>query len=110
MLLTAPRLAASTWLKNPTGGPTIFKQLEEQGRQFLANQQKGFRIDREKKIIYLLQVFKFDKKHFDTLGGGALNFILPFLRPEDREFIKKEKLTVEYLDYNWKSNDIKNVN
>jgi len=95
--------------QEPYRGPTLSKQLEEQGRRFLADQQKGLRIDREKKIIYLSQIFKFDKKHFDTLGGGALNFILPFLRVGDREFVKKEKLTIEYLDYNWKSNDIKNA-
>ena len=95
--------------QEPYRGSTLSKQLEEQGRRFLADQQKGLRIDREKKIIYLSQIFKFDKKHFDTLGGGALNFILPFLRVEDREFVKKEKLTVDYLDYNWKSNDVKNA-
>lgn len=95
--------------QEPYRGPMLSKQLEEQGRKFLADQQKGFRIDRGEKIIYLSQVFKFDKKHFDTLGGGALNFILPFLRPEDQEFIRKDKVTAEYLNYNWNSNDIKNA-
>lgn len=60
-------------------------------------------------ILYLSQVFKFDKKHFDELGGGALQFILPFLSPEDREFIGKEKFNLDYLDYNWKLNDLKNA-
>ena len=50
---------------------------------------------------------RYEKKRFDTLGGGAFNFILSFLLPEDRESVKKEKLSLEYLDYNWKSNDIK---
>lgn len=95
--------------QEPYRGPTLSKQLEGQGRKFLADQQKRFRIDQEKKIVYLSQVFKFDKKHFDELAGGAINFILTYLRSEDREFVKKEKLTVEYLDYNWKSNDIKNA-
>lgn len=96
--------------QEPYRGATLLKQFEEQGKQFLADQKKGVRIDRERKIIYLSQVFKFDKKHFDQLGGGALHFILPFLRLEDREFVSKGKLTVEYLDYNWKSDDIKNAN
>jgi hypothetical protein len=95
----------------PYRGGTLIKQLDEQGRQFMADPQKGLRVDRRKKVIYLSQVFKFDQKRFDQLGGGAINFILPFLSPEDREFIRKEKenLTVEYLDYNWKSNDLKNA-
>lgn len=92
----------------PYRGATLFKQLEEQGRRFLADRQKGFRIDRAKKIVYLSQVFKFDKKHFDELGGGALRFILPFLSSEDREFMEKEKFTLTFIDYNWKLNDLKN--
>jgi hypothetical protein len=95
--------------QEPYRGPTLFEQLEEQGRRFLTDQQKGIRIDRKKKIIHLSQVFKFDKKHFDELAGGAINFILPYLRSQDQEFVKKEKLTIEYLDYNWKSNDVKNA-
>jgi hypothetical protein len=95
--------------QEPYRGSTLLKQMEEQGRQFLADQQKGVRIDREKRTIYLSQVFKFDKNHFDELAGGAINFILPYLRSEDREFVKKENVTIEYLDYNWKSNYIKNV-
>lgn len=95
----------------PYRGGTLIKQLDEYGKQFLADPKKGLRIDPPKKTIYLSQVFKFDQKHFDELGGGALNFMLPYLNPEDREFIRKEKenLFVEYLDYNWKSNDIKNA-
>ncbi|MDH4268522.1 MAG: DUF547 domain-containing protein [Deltaproteobacteria bacterium] len=95
----------------PYRGGTLIKQLDEQGKHFLADPQKGLRIARQKKVIYLSQVFKFDQKHFDQLGGGALNFIVPYLSPEDQEFIRREKenLTMEYLDYNWKSNDIKNA-
>ena len=95
----------------PYRGGTLMRQLDEQGKHFLSDPQKGLRVDRQKKVVYLSKVFKFDQKHFDQLGGGALNFILPYLSPENREFIRKEKenLTVEYLDYIWKSNDIKNV-
>jgi len=41
---------------------------------------------------------------------GTLDRSKEYLRSEDQEFAKKEKLTVEYLDYNWKSNDLKNAN
>ena len=95
---------------SPYRGATLPKQLEEQRRIFLSDSQKGLRIDRGKKVIYLSQVFKFDKKHFDSLGGGALNFLSPLLPPGDGEYLKREKVIVEYLEYNWKANDIKNVN
>jgi len=93
----------------PYQGNTLIKQLEEQGKQFLADPQKGFRIDREKKIIYLSQIFKFDQKDFDKLGGGAVNFILPYLSSQDRELVQKEQFSIDYLDYDWKSNDLKNA-
>ena len=94
--------------QEPYRGATLSKQLDEQAREFLGDRQKGLLIDREKKIVHLSQIFKFDKKDFDKLGGGAIHFILPFLRPEDQEFMKKEKVAIEYLDYDWKLNDIKN--
>ncbi len=93
----------------PYRGATLSKQLEEQAREFLGNRQKGLLIDRKKKIVYLSQIFKFDKKDFDKLGGGAIHFILPFLPSEDQEFLKKEKVAVEYLNYDWKLTDIKNA-
>ena len=91
---------------SPYRGSTFSKQLEEQGKKFLSDQKKGLRIDRDKKTIYLSQVFKFDKKRFDSLGGGPLAFVLPFLSFGDQEFVKKEKVAVEYLEHNLKSNDL----
>ncbi len=107
--ITCASVSCVNLRQEPYRGTTLSKQLEEQAAEFLGDRQKGLRIDREKKVIYLSQIFKFDKKDFDKLGGGAVHFILPFLRPEDQEFIKKEKATVEYLNYDWKLNDIKNA-
>jgi len=47
--------------QEPYRGATLSKQLEEQAREFLGDQQKGLRIDRQKKVIYLSQIFKFDR-------------------------------------------------
>lgn len=93
----------------PYRGETLSKQLDEQGREFLGDRKKGLLIDREKKVAYLSQIFKFDKKDFEKIEGGAIHFILPFLRSEDQEFLKKEKVRVEYLNYDWKLNDLKNA-
>ncbi len=95
--------------REPYRGATLSKQLEEQAREFLGDRQKGLVIDRKKRTVYFSQIFKFDKKDFDKLGGGAIHFVLPFLPAEDQEFIKKEKVALEYLNYDWKLNDIKNA-
>jgi hypothetical protein len=93
----------------PYRGETLSARLEEQGRKFLADRREGLRLDREKKTLFLSQVFKFDRKHFEGLGGGTLPFISPFLAQQDRQYLSTEKVTVEYLDYNWRANDIKNA-
>ena len=93
----------------PYRAVVLFKELEEQGRHFLENSKKGMQIDRAGKTVYLSQIFKFDKKHFDSYAGGAIKFILPYLTEQDREFLRSGKFDVEYLDYDWLANDSKNV-
>jgi hypothetical protein len=95
--------------KEPYRAGTLYKDLEDQGRRFLADPKKGMRIDLQENKIYLSQVFKFDKKHFDEYAGGALQFIQPYISDRDREAVRTGTLKLEYLDYDWKANDVKNV-
>lgn len=89
----------------PFRAATLDRQLDEQGRRFLANRAKGMRIDREGNRLFLSQVFKFDKKHFSEYAGGAIPFLLSYLSDEDRSFLQNGKPDIEYLNYNWKAND-----
>ncbi|MBI1921983.1 MAG: DUF547 domain-containing protein [Geobacter sp.] len=93
----------------PYRATNLYRQLEEQGRRLLADQRKGLKVDTQRGTVYLSQIFKFDKKHFDALGGGALSFIKPYVLPEDRESMGRGNLHVEYLDYDWNANDLKNA-
>lgn len=92
----------------PYRATTLFAQLEDQGRKLLADRKKGLVIDRDKKSVLLSQIFKFDKKHFDAVGG-ALAFIKPYLSTADRTAIEAGGLKIDYLDYNWNTNDVKNA-
>ena len=93
----------------PYRATTLYTQLEEQGRLFLADRKKGLLIDRNNKVVSLSQVFKFDKTHFDSLGNGALSFIKPYLPAADRAAIDAGGLKIDYLEYDWKANDTKNA-
>jgi len=93
----------------PFRAETLDRQLEAQGRRFLENQHKGMRIDRKEHKVYLTQVFKFDKKHFDAYAGGAMKFILPYVSEADQKYLRTGTYDVEYLDYDWNVNDLKNV-
>jgi hypothetical protein len=87
----------------------LYKQLEEQGIRFLAEPKKGLFVDRKTHKIYLSQVFKFDKKHFDAYAGGAVRFILPYVSPEVRPLLQSSTYAVAYLDYDWNADDAKSA-
>lgn len=96
-------------LPEPYRAATLFKQLEEQGKKLLADRDKGLLMDRQKKVVYISQIFKFDQKHFDAFAGGAIKFILPYAPPEIPTELKRGDYKVEYLRYDWKANDVKYV-
>jgi hypothetical protein len=91
----------------PYSAARLYEQLDEQVRRFLASQKKGMRIDRKEHKVYLSQVFKFDKKHFDSYAGGAIQYILPYVNDEERRYLQSGKYDVEYLEYDWNVNDLK---
>lgn len=91
----------------PYRAATLFAQLEEQGRKLQTDRKKGMVIDRDRKTVLLSQIFKFDKKHIDALGGGALAFIKPYLSAADRATIDAGGLKLDYLEYDWNANDLK---
>jgi len=93
----------------PYRATTLFSQLEEQGRRLMTDRKKGLLIDRDKKTAYLSQIFKFDKRHFDTFGGGALAFIKPYLSAADRAAMETGGLKLDYLEYDWNANDFKDA-
>lgn len=94
-------------LTEPFRADKLDRQLAEQGKRFLADQNKGMRIDRGKNTVYLSQIFKFDKRHFEEYAGSALKFILPYVPDVDRKYLQSGTYVVEYLDYDWNANDLK---
>ena len=55
-------------------------QLNNQMRSFLANRNKGLRIENGK--LYLSSIFKWFKEDFKS-RGGILSFILPYVAGEE---------------------------
>lgn len=92
----------------PYRAATLFVQLEDQGRKLLLDRKKGLVTDSDKKSVLLSQIFKFDKKRFDAVGG-SLAFIKPYLSKADRAAIEAGALKLDYLEYDWKVNDAKNA-
>lgn len=78
-------------------------QLDDQLRQFLANPDKGLTIDRTKQRVGLSRIFDWFEEDFES-RGGVTKFIARYAPEKDREWLRKGKRDVYYLDYNWDLN------
>ncbi len=103
----------------PYRGAELDRQLDEQVKAFLTD-SRGFRIDRDKGVVYLSAVFKptwrgkefvarygTDKKFKDRLPEtrAVLSFITRYLTPDDVYFLEVENYALAYLNFDWRLND-----
>ncbi len=111
---------SSPFLRNePYYGYKLSEQLEEQTKRFLSS-PLAFRIDRDKKIVYLSAIFqpnwhgneftaKFgtDKKFKDQQPAtrAVLNFITNYISGRDVSFLEVDNYSVKYMKYDWILND-----
>jgi hypothetical protein len=95
----------------------LSSQLDEQTRRYL-QRPKNFRIDREKKRVYLSSLFKWYGKDFVKTYGtsvgfaghndaerAVLNFISNYLAESERRYLRNERYGLKYLDYDWALNE-----
>ncbi len=87
-------------------GANLDSLLKKQASLFLSDRDKGLRIDREKGIVYLSRIFKYDSKNFGKGKSVIIPFILQFVEDEkDRQYLEKGKYRIRFMKYNWKLND-----
>ena len=98
---SCPPLAESVFLPE-----TIEDQLDDVTLKFIADPEK-VRLDRNGNIVYLSKIFKWYETDFTEGYDGIADFLADFLPPEDAEFVLREDVTLQYLDYDWSLNDIK---
>ena len=82
------------------------QQLETQVRAFVNDKSKNH-LDKESRIFYLSSIFKWYKEDFVKNDEKIEAYIARYLNPSDAEFIRNNKVTVKYLDYNWGLNEQK---
>ncbi|MBT3514458.1 MAG: DUF547 domain-containing protein [Nitrospina sp.] len=79
-------------------------QLDLQMRKFLANPNKGMRIEDNKPLkIFLSPIFDWFADDFES-RGGVLNFIKPYVLPEYKSALNNLEYSILYMDYNWSIN------
>jgi hypothetical protein len=96
--ITCPKLIRTAYESE-----TVFKQLEENGRTYLNDSNKN-RLDRENKILYLSEIFKWFKDSFVKKYGSLKETAIYFMNDDDSTFLMNNEVSVKYLKYNWKLN------
>jgi hypothetical protein len=83
---------------------TLKERLDDATFKFIINPEK-VRLDRANGVLYLSKIFDWYKADFEDTHPTMLEFILDYLPHADADFIKREGVTVRYLDYDWTLND-----
>jgi hypothetical protein len=76
------------------------EQLSDQMKRFLQSSEKGMRMDKKKKRVYLSSIFKWFKDDFES-RGGVLKVISNYVSPKAAKELLSPGIDVSYLDYNW---------
>jgi hypothetical protein len=119
LALSQASLSSPQLRNKPYTGPELYKQLDEQAKNFLSS-SRALVIDREKKRVYISAIFdpswygqyfigKYgtDKKFKEQSPSvrAVLNFITNCIPERDISFLQTEYYSVKYINYNWNIND-----
>ena len=77
---------------------TLEQQLDERAKEFINNRDKNY-LDKENGILYLSRIFKWYKGDFTKDSDKLENYIIKYLNGNDAEYIKKNDIKIEYLEY-----------
>lgn len=90
-------------LRKAYDGKTVFRQLEENGVNFLNDPLKN-RLDKKNKILYLSEIFKWFKKYFEERYGSLQQAAQHFMNESDKKFLGENNIEVKFNKYNWQLN------
>jgi hypothetical protein len=95
----------SLW-REPYRAGDIQRQLEGAMLHWLADPQKGMRIDRSEEEIYLSKIFDWFEWDWDEIGGVRA-VLQRYAPPDHRDWLERhgEDADLEYFEYDWSLND-----
>jgi hypothetical protein len=99
--MSCPRLLTEAYRAE-----NLEKQLETQAKFFINDKSKNY-LDRENGILYLSSIFKWFEGDFIKNGGKIEQYIAKYLNADDAAFVRNNKVTIKYLDYDWGLNERK---
>ncbi|MDX1388437.1 MAG: DUF547 domain-containing protein [Acidobacteriota bacterium] len=117
MALVCAAISCPPLRDEPFRGARLEEQFDDQTVRFLADPDR-FRIDRDRKRVYLSPIFDwFGDDFVSKYGGGerfpgrndarraVLEFVVPHLDDGDRALIEGNDFSIDFLDYDWTLNE-----
>lgn len=91
--------------REPFRAERLDAQLDEQARDFLANPEKGLRIDREHEDLWVSRIFDWFANDFGD-ANARMAFFVRHAPEADRAWLEAhaDEMDVRYLDYDWRLN------
>jgi hypothetical protein len=88
-------------------GARLEKQLDEQGRIFLAQTGKN-RWDARTRTLHLSPIFRWFSEDFEKHAGSVTAFVTGFLPEQDRRTLAAAgNVRIRYTNYDWSLNDVR---
>ncbi len=87
-------------------GARLDEQLDDMIRTFFTNPGKGMLLDRDENTVTLSWILKKDAHLFPNDEGGVLGFVMQYLAPEARAWLKANPMQINYFDHDWILNDL----
>ena len=82
------------------------EQLGVQAVSFINDKSRNY-LDKKNKALYLSRIFKWYEGDFIKNGEGIEEYVAGYLNSDDAEFVRNNKVTIKYLDYDWGLNEQK---
>lgn len=91
--------------REPLSASRLDAQLDAAVRQWLADPDKGLRIDRGADTVHLSKIFDWFEKDF-AKDGGVLAFAERYAPDADRDWLRAHRANarIAYFDYDWAVN------
>jgi len=87
----------------------VYGQLDAAARSFVNDTKKGVRIDRNNKVVYVSKIFDWGSDDFEKLGGVREVIAKYLVDPNDAEYVRNGGYDLEYMEYDWSTNDLKSA-
>ena len=106
MAIVCASTSCPSLLREPWTAARLEEQLDGAVRRFLADPNKGFRLERPRQSVKLSRIFDWFSEDFEA-GGGVLAFVRAHVAEDAGAWLEANPdARIRYLDYDWDLNDI----